>query len=135
MSLDVSVSKLVAFLLLFPAISGCVEEEPVEPLEISFSVGYLVGGEFQSIRIVSSDRMSVLVPYLLVNPETGYVQNGTVLNFNSGFESQTVEILGPPGAVECIFLMSEFGREEWPVRKTNESWREWVDRDGHLQGL
>ena len=135
MSLDASVSKLVAFLLLFPAISGCVEEDPVEPLEISFSVGYLVGGEFQSIRIVSSDRMSVLVPYLLVNPETGYVQNGTVLNFNSGFESQTVEILGPPGAVECIFLMSEFGREEWPVRKTNESWREWVDRDGHLQGL
>ena len=135
MSLDASVSKLVAFLLLFPAISGCVEEESVEPLEISFSVDFLVGGEFQTIRIVSSDRMSVLVPYLLVNPETGYVQNGTVLNFNSGFESQTVEILGPPGALECIFLMSEFGREEWPVRKTNESWREWVDRDGHLLGL
>ena len=31
--------------------------------------------------------------------------------------------------------MAEYGRNEWPVRKTNESWREWVERGGHSEGL
>ena len=57
-------SKIIAFLMILPAISGCVEDSVEEPLELDFSVDFLVGGEFQSIRIVSSDRMSVMVPYL-----------------------------------------------------------------------
>ncbi|MEC8875346.1 MAG: M20/M25/M40 family metallo-hydrolase [Candidatus Thermoplasmatota archaeon] len=135
MSSNSSVSKIVVFLLLFPAISGCVEEEPKEPLEISFSLDSLEGGVFQSLRLTSSSRMSVMVPYLVINPDTGYVQNGTVLDFNAGYDTHGIQILGPPGAVECIFLMAEYGRDDWPVRKTNESWREWIARDGHLQGF
>ena len=127
-------SKLIAFLMVLPAISGCVEDSVENKLELDFSVDFLVGGELQTLRILSSDRMSVLVPYLIFNSETGYVQNGTILDFSDAYSSHTVQILVPPSSEECIFLMTEFGREEWPVRKTNESWREWVDRDGHLQG-
>ena len=75
-------SKIVVFLMLFPAFSGCMEDSVEDPLELEFSVDYLVGGEFQNLRVVGSDRMSVLVPYLMFNPDTGYFQNGTILNFN-----------------------------------------------------
>ena len=130
-----SIPKFITFLLLFPAISGCVEDSVDNPLELDFSVDFLVGGEVQNLRILSSERMSVLVPYLVYNPGTGYFQNGTILDFNDDYASHTIQILVPPSSEECIFLLSEYGREEWPVRKTNESWREWVDRDGHLLGL
>ena len=135
MASDNLVSKFTAFLLLFPAISGCVEDSVDDPLELEFSVEFLVGGEVQNLRILSSERMSVLVPYLLYNPDTGYFQNGTILDFDNAYDSHTIQILVPPSSEECVFLMAEYGREEWPVRKTNESWREWTDRSGHLLGL
>ena len=72
---------------------------------------------------------------MVFNQETNYIQNGTVLDFNSDYSSHTVQILVPPSSEECVFLMAEYGRDEWPLRKTNESWREWVTRDGHLFGL
>ena len=128
-------SKIIFFLMIIPAFSGCMEDSVEDPLELEFSVDYLVGGEFQNLRIVGSDRMSVLVPYLIFNPDTGYFQNGTILDFNTAYTSYAIQILVPPNSEECIFLMAEYGREEWPVRKTNESWREWVERDGHLLGL
>ena len=62
-------SKMVLFLMIFPAFSGCMEDSVEDPLELEFSVAYLVGGEFQNLRIVSSDSMSVLVPYLMFNSE------------------------------------------------------------------
>ena len=128
-------SKIIIFLLIFPALSGCMEDTVDDSFSLSFSLDTLVGGELQILRITSSDRMSVLVPYLVFNQETNYIQNGTVLDFNSDYSSHTVQILVPPSSEECVFLMAEYGRDEWPLRKTNESWREWVTRDGHLFGL
>ena len=110
-------SKVIAFLMILPAISGCVEDSVTDPLELEFSVDKLVGGEVQTLRIVSSDRMSVLVPYLMFNSETGYFQNGTILDFSNAYSSYTIQILVPPNSEECIFLMAEYGREEWPIRK------------------
>ena len=130
-----NLSSVIVFLMILPAFSGCMEDSVEDPFKLDFSVDYLVGGEFQNLRIVGSDRMSVLVPYLIFNPDTGYFQNGTILDFNNAYASYTIQILVPPSSEECIFLMAEYGREDWPVRKTNESWREWVERDGHLLGL
>ena len=124
----------IAFLLLFPAISGCVEDSVDTSLSLDFSVDSLVGGEVQNLRIASSDRMSVLVPYLVYNPDTGYFQNGTILNFDASYSSHSIQLLVPPSGVKCIFLLSYYDRTEWPLRKTNESWNEWVERDGHLLG-
>ena len=128
-------SKIIAFLTIIPAFSGCLEDSVQESLELDFSVSFLVGGEVQSLRIISSDRMSVLVPYLMFNMETGYVQNGTILDFSDAYSSHTIQIIVPPSSEECIFLMAEYGRDEWPVRKTNESGREWVERSGNLLDL
>jgi len=128
-------SKIIIFLLIFPALSGCMEDTVDDSFSLSFSLDTLVGGELQTLRITSSDRMSVLVPYLVFNQETNYIQNGTVLDFNSDYSSHTLQILVPPSSEECVFLMADYGRDEWPLRKTNESWREWVARDGHLVGL
>ena len=50
-------SKIIAFLMVLPAISGCVEDSVEEPLKLNFSVDFLVGGEFQSIRIVQTKKM------------------------------------------------------------------------------
>ena len=121
---------IVVILLVFPAIAGCVEDNSGSGLEISFSQDYLVAGEFQVLSITSYDRMSLMIPYLILNSETGYIQNGTILNFKDSYQTIGIEILAPPDNEYCIFLMSEYGREEWPVRKTNESWREWVERGG-----
>ena len=128
-------SKIIIFLLIFPAVSGCMEDTIDDSFSLSFSLDTLIGGELQTLRITSSDRMSVLVPYLVFNQETNYIQNGTVLDFNSDYSFHTLQILVPPSSEECVFLMAEYGRDEWPLRKTNESWREWVARDGHLLGL
>ncbi|CAI8268203.1 MAG: Leupeptin-inactivating enzyme 1 [Chloroflexota bacterium] len=125
----------IAFLLLFPAISGCVEDSVDTSLSLDFSVDTLVGGEVQNLRISSSDRMSVLVPYLVYNPDTGYFQNGTILNFDASYSSHSIQLLVPPSGVKCIFLLSYYDRAEWPLRKTNESWSEWIERDGHLSGV
>ena len=72
-------SMIVAFLMIFPALCGCMEDSVEDPLELEFSVDYLVGGEVQNLGIMASDRMSVLVPYLIFNPDTGYYQNGTIV--------------------------------------------------------
>jgi len=130
-----SVSFGILFLMIFPAFCGCMEDDAEVSPNLSFSVDYLVGGEVQTLRITSSDRMSVLVPYLVLNPDTNYIQNGTVLDFSSSYSSHTIQLLVPPSSEECIFLIAEYGRQEWPVRKTNESWREWVDTGGHSLGL
>ena len=58
-------SKIVAILMLIPAFSGCMEDSVEDPYKLDFSVDYLVGGEFQNLRIVGSDRMSVLVLSLI----------------------------------------------------------------------
>ena len=129
------VSFGIFFLMIFPAFCGCMDDESEDSLNLDFSIENLVGGQVQTLRITSSASMSVLVPYLVLNPDTNYIQNGTVLEFGSAYSSHTFQIIVPPSSEECIFLMAEYGREEWPVRKTNESWREWVERGGHNQGL
>jgi len=123
------------FLMILPAFCGCMESDSEDSFNLEFSVSNLVGGEVQTLRITSTSSMSVLVPYLVLNPDTSYVQNGTILDFDSAYSSHTFQILVPPSSEECIFLMGENGREEWPVRHTNESWREWVERGGNNEGL
>ena len=62
----------LAFLMIFPALCGCMDNNTNEKFELEFSVDNLVGGELQTLRITSSTSMSVLVPYLILNPETNY---------------------------------------------------------------
>ena len=107
-----SIPKFITFLLLFPAISGCVEDSVDNPLELDFSVDFLVGGEVQNLRILSSERMSVLVAYFIYNPDKGYFQNGTTLfsargrriwrASNNGTMSTTTDSIGFLGVFASI---------------------------------
>ena len=91
------------FLMIFPAFCGCMESDSEDSFNLEFSVSNLVGGEVQTLRITSTSSMSVLVPYLVLNPDTSYVQNGTILDFDSAYSSHTFQILVPPSSEECIF--------------------------------
>ena len=129
----------LAALLLLPAFAGCLDsEEPAQSslaASISMAPGALVGGIFQPVEFTASQPLSLLVPYPVRASVSGLVQNGTVLDFAAAWDSQQVEILAPPGHTEATFLVAERGRDAWPLRATNESWSEWMDRGGPAEGL
>ena len=126
-------------LLLLPAFAGCLDsDEPAQSslaASISMAPGELIGGIFQPVEFTASQPLSLLVPYPVRDSVSGLVQNGTVLDFAAAWDSQQVEILAPPGHTEATFLVAERGRDAWPLRATNESWREWMDRGGPAEGI
>ena len=89
----------------------------------------LEAGVFQSVELSAKASMSVYIPYLVIDPETGFVQNSTVVDLSSG-SSTTIEMLAPPRIETVLLLVGEKGRENWPVRAVNESWMTWLMRGG-----
>ena len=129
---------LVGLLFLFPTISGCLgvslDDEGVLSDSLNISPSVLTAADFQMVDFTAEKPMSVFVPYLLINPSTGYIQNGSVLDFSSDWDSIRIEILVPPNNEKAIFLVGELGRDNWPLRATNESWDEWILRGGAQSG-
>ena len=70
------------------------EEEMLHPADTSDEV--LIAGVFQPIELTASERMSVYVPYLIKDPETGFVQNTTVVDIGGG-DTVLLEVLAPLG--------------------------------------
>ena len=64
--------------------------------------------------------MSVLVPYLVYNPDTGYFQNGTILNFDASYSSHTIQILVPPWFCNVSFCYHIMRSHRMASKKTNE---------------
>ena len=120
---------LIIFLMVFAPLSGCFgkgEEGPSsDDAEITPAVW--VGGVFQGITISAESDLSAFVPYLIQNPDTGFVQNSTVIDIKAG-ESVLLSILAPPRTDTAIILIGDYGRENWPIREINESWRTWYER-------
>ena len=120
---------LIIFLMVFAPLSGCFgkgEEGPSsDDAEITPAVW--VGGVFQGITISAESDLSAFVPYLIQNPDTGFVQNSTVIDIRAG-ESVLLSILAPPRTDTAIILIGDYGRENWPIREINESWRTWYER-------
>ncbi len=115
--------------MVFAPWSGCCgkgEEGPSsDDAEITPAVW--VGGVFQGITISAESDLSAFVPYLIQNPDTGFVQNSTVIDIRAG-ESVLLSILAPPRTDTAIILIGDYGRENWPIREINESWRTWYER-------
>ena len=115
--------------MVFAPLSGCFgkgEEGPSsDDAEITPAVW--VGGVFQGITISAESDLSAFVPYLIQNPDTGFVQNSTVIDIRAG-ESVLLSILAPPRTDTAIILIGDYGRENWPIREINESWRTWYER-------
>ena len=123
----------LALLFCLAPLSGCFGED----VDTSTSAGDVVitpktwiGGEFQAITIAAKSDLSAFVPYLILNPENGFVQNSTVVDIEAGDSAQLL-VLAPPRTDTAIVMIGDYGRDKWPIRDLTESWRSWYARDGY----
>ena len=122
----------LAFLFLMPAIAGCLEDNDVEPMSVNDIVVNpitMVGGEFQPFVISAKRDISVFIPYMVIDPASNYIQNGTIVDMKTG-ETKQLTILAPPRIDSAFIFLSKYGTDIWPVRNPSESWEQWVDRNG-----
>ncbi|MED5452153.1 MAG: M28 family peptidase, partial [Candidatus Thermoplasmatota archaeon] len=128
------VALLLVTVMVSAPLGGCLfseEESRADASSLSVLPEVLEAGIFQPIELSSKAAMSVYIPYLVIDPETGYVQNSTVVDLSSG-SSTTIQMLAPPRIEHVLLLVGEQGRENWPVRNGNESWMTWFMRGGEL---
>jgi hypothetical protein len=113
-------------------LSGCFGENvdsTVGEGDVTITPKVWIGGEFQAITIAAESDMAAFIPYLILNPENGFVQNSTVVDIKAG-KSVQLTVLAPPRTDTAVVLIGEYGREDWPIRDLTESWRVWYARDG-----
>ena len=121
---------MVLILLLTP-ISGCFggDDSRVDAGDLQVDVELMSAGFFQNLELTASSKMSVYLPFLIKDPASGFVQNSTVLDFNSG-DTIAIEVLIPPRSEGIHLLIGEYGRGHWPIREEDESWSTWYARGG-----
>ena len=125
-------SVAIAFLFLMPALAGCLENEGTDGIsvnDITVNPGTMIAGEFQPLVITAKKDLSVFIPNLVIDPVSNYVQNGTVLDMRIG-ETQQLISLAPPRIDSTFVFLSGYGTVNWPIRNSNESWDQWVNRNG-----
>jgi len=118
-------------------LSGCFGENDngglVRPDDVTITPITMIGGIFQGLTLSVEQDMSAFIPYLIKNQETGFIQNSTVLDMRAG-DSVLLSVLAPPRTDTAVILLGEYGREDWPIRSIDESWRTWFDRSGFESG-
>ena len=123
-----AIAVCLALVLLTTTMTGCfspdADEELIASDNLTITPDILAGANFQTVEFSTSSSMSVHVPYLVLDPDSGYVVNGTTLNFD-GSGTASIEMLAPSNTNSTYFLLGALGREEWPLRATNQSWHEW----------
>ncbi|RPG72875.1 MAG: M28 family peptidase, partial [Euryarchaeota archaeon TMED192] len=131
MSRDWRVALSMVLVMASASASGCFggDDNDIDSSDLSVDVDVLASGFFQTIELQSSVKMSVYVPYLLLDPETGFVQNSTVIDIEKG-STATLDVLVPPRSDGIYLLLGEYGRVHWPIRSESESWSTWATRGG-----
>ena len=121
-------------IMMFAPLSGCFGEEGDGGLigenDVTVTPETLIGGIFQGLTISADRDLSAFVPYLMMNPDTGFVQNSTVVDLKAG-QSVLLTVLAPPRTDTAVVLLGDYGRENWPIRELNESWKTWWERGGY----
>ena len=128
----VPVAGFLVLLFCLAPMSGCFGEEVdniVSEGDVVITPSVWIGGEFQAVTISAESDLSAYVPYLLLNPENGFIQNSTVVDLKAGDSTQII-VLAPPRTDTAVVLIGEYGRDEWPIRDLTESWKSWFARDG-----
>ena len=122
---------MMVMLMASAPLSGCFGEEGGDPTSSDLSVNpeVVIAGAFQPISLSASEGMSVYIPYLIKDPETGFVQNTTVVDIGGG-DTVLLEVLAPPRTGGVFMLIGEYGRGHWPIRGESESWETWLSRGG-----
>ena len=122
----------VVALFLSVSFAGCLENNedgPISSDDVMVNPGILIGGEFQTLVISVKRDVSVFIPHMVVDPSSNYVQNGTILDMQTG-ETKQLTILAPPRIDTAFVFLSKYGTEIWPIRNPSESWNDWVERGG-----
>tara|TARA_Y100001978_G_scaffold4871_1_gene4052 strand:- start:380 stop:2101 length:1722 start_codon:yes stop_codon:yes gene_type:complete len=118
-------------------ISGCFGEQnetgPASEGDVVVTPMVWTGGVFQGVTIAAETDLSAFVPYLVQNEEEGFIQNSTVVDIKAG-ESVLLSVLAPPRTDTALIMIGDYGRENWPIRTLEESWRTWYQRDGYDSG-
>ena len=126
----------LALLFCLAPLSGCFGEDvdsTITESDVTITPTVLTGGVFQGVTITAESDLSAFVPYLILNPENGFVQNSTIVDLKAG-EAVQLNVLAPPRTDTAVVLVGEFGRDNWPIRDLEESWRTWYARDGFESG-
>ena len=127
------VAGFLALLFCLAPLSGCFGEDvdsSISESDVTITPKILIGGIFQGVTIAADSDLSAFIPYLILNQETGFVQNSTVVDIKAG-ESVLITVLAPPRTDTAAILIGEYGREDWPIRSLEESWRTWYARNGY----
>ncbi len=127
---------LVLIMMMAP-LAGCFGENEndgvVRSGDVTITPVTMIGGVFQGLTISAEQDLSAFVPYLIKNQESGFIQNSTVIDLRAG-ESVLLNVLAPPRTDTAVVLLGDYGREEWPIRSIDESWKTWYDRSGFEAG-
>ena len=120
-------------IMMFAPLSGCFGEGDnggsIGQGDVTITPETLIGGVFQGLTISADRDLSAFVPYLILNEDTGFVQNSTVVDLKAG-ESALLTVLAPPRTDTAVVLLGNHQRENWPIRDLNESWKTWLERGG-----
>jgi hypothetical protein len=123
---------LVCIMMLAP-LAGCFgetgDDAKVGTGDVTITPETLIGGVFQGLTIAADRDLSAYIPYLILNTDTQFVQNSTVIDLKAG-ESVLLTVLAPPRTDTAVILVGEYGRESWPIRSIDESWKTWWERGG-----
>ena len=123
-------SLVLVLLLLGASVQGCFGSDKgggLSSSDLDISPEPLTAGTFQSVHFHADKAMRVLIPYLVLQPDTGYVQNGTILDLGDDQEDE-ITILIPPRADEFAVLIGKPGQSVFPIREGNVSWETWSDQ-------
>lgn len=129
MSVDGIRAVLMVTIMFVAPLSGCFGEE-VESSSLgqdSLNVypSTIPAGEWVVITLRADADMSVFVPYFIQDPGSLRAQNGTVFDLKKG-DSISMNALFPPRNSDVVFLISDYGREDWPIRGPDVSWDSWA---------
>ncbi len=120
---------LLILLFLNASMVGCFANDDgsdvADASALNIAPDPLTAGIFQSVYFKADEAMRILIPYLVLQPNTGFVQNGTVLDLGEN-EDEEIIILIPPRIDSFIVLIGEPGREYFPIREGNISWSTWI---------
>jgi hypothetical protein len=121
-------SVYLVALLLLPSLSGCMAQDEPQPSasDLVISPEFLSGAQFQSVEFSANMALSVHIPYLVIDPDSGFVTNGTTLHFDAK-GTQSIQLLAPSNLGSAHFLVGDVGQHDWPLRSTNQSWVEWFN--------
>ena len=115
-------AMLLILVFMSASLSGCFANndgsDAVDESSLTIAPDPLTAGIFQTVYFKADVEMRIMVPYLILEPSTGYVQNGTVLDLQDNEEVEII-ILIPPRVDTFVVLIGELGREYFPIRNVD----------------